>query len=201
MREQLAGAADAALDLVIDQQQAVLVAELAQPLQRLCRHRAYAALALHRLDQDRGGFRRDRLLGGIDVVEADLVKAFDLGTEAFEVFVLAPGCDGRQRAAVEGAFEGDDAEALGMTLDEMVAPRRLDRAFQRLGAGIGEEYLVGEGGIGQTLAKPALPRNLVEIGDVPEFSRLLGETIRIRSGKDDDGCGRTGPFLPPPATP
>ena len=40
-------------------------------------------------------------------------KPVDLGPEAFEIFLLAAGGDGRQRAAVEGAFEGDDAVALG----------------------------------------------------------------------------------------
>ena len=111
----------------------------------------------------------------VDVVEGDLVEALDLGPEAFEIFLLAAGGDGRQRAAVEGAFEGDDAEALGMALDELVAARRLDGAFERLGAGIGEEHLVGEGGVDQPLAEPALPRNLVEIGDVPELVGLLGQ--------------------------
>ena len=34
--------------------------------------------------------------------------------EAFEIFLLAAGRERRQRAAVEGAFEGDDADALRM---------------------------------------------------------------------------------------
>ena len=116
--EELAGAADAALDLVEDQQQAVLVAELAQAPQRLRREDADAALALHGLEQDRRGLGADQLLGGVDVVEGDLVEAFDLRAEAFEVFRLAAGGDRRQRAAVEGAFEGDGAEALGMAVDD-----------------------------------------------------------------------------------
>ncbi len=144
MGEELAGAADAALDFVEDEQQAVLVAEFAQALQRLGRHGADAALALDRLDQDRGGLGRDRLFGGIEVVEGDLVEAVGLGAEAFEVLLLAAGSDSRERAAMERALEGDGAEALGPAVDIVVAARRLDGAFERLGAGVGEEHLVGE---------------------------------------------------------
>ena len=58
MGEQLAGAADAALDLVEDQQQAVLVAELRAAASATASDNcADAALALHRLDQDRRGLR------------------------------------------------------------------------------------------------------------------------------------------------
>ena len=46
------------------------------------------------------------------VAEGDLVEALDLRPEAFEVFRLAARRDGGERAAVEGALEGDDAEPL-----------------------------------------------------------------------------------------
>ena len=112
---------------------------------------------------------------GGDVVERHLVETFHLGAVAFKVFLLAAGGDRRQRAAVEGALEGDDAVALRLAVDVVVAARRLDGAFQRLGAGIGEEHLVGEGGVRQPFTEPRLPRDLVEIGDMPQFGCLLGE--------------------------
>ena len=69
--EQLAGAADAGLHLVEDQQQPVLVAELAQALEELRRDHPHAAFALDRLDQDRGGLRPDRALDRFEVAGDD----------------------------------------------------------------------------------------------------------------------------------
>ena len=66
--------------------------------------------------------------------------------------------------------------ALGMAVDEMVAARRLDGALDRLGAGIGEEDLVGEGQRGRA-SRPArsCSGNAEEVGDVPELPGLLGQ--------------------------
>ena len=51
-----------------------------------------------------------------------LVEARQTGPEAFEMLLLAAGGDGRHRAAVEGALEGDDAVALGLAAP-VVEPR------------------------------------------------------------------------------
>ncbi|KAJ0337896.1 hypothetical protein COL154_014284, partial [Colletotrichum chrysophilum] len=157
----LARPADAALHLVEDQQQSVLVAKLAQPLERLHGEVADAAFSLQRLQKDCRGFRADRLLDGLEVVEGHLIETVDLRAEALEIFLLTAGGDRRQRAAVEGALECDDAIAFGMAADILIAARRLDGAFQGFRTGIGEEHLVGEGRLDQPLAETALSGNLV----------------------------------------
>ncbi len=48
---------------------------------------------------------------GLEIAEWNLIEAFDRRAEAVEIFLLAAGGERRQRAAVEGAFEGDDAVA------------------------------------------------------------------------------------------
>src|SRR6185312_5501383 len=105
----------AGLHLVEGEQQAMLVAELAQGLEEGVRRRAHAALALYRLDQDAGGVRADRLLDGFEVAMRHLVEAVHRRAKTLEIFRRPGGGQRRQRAAVEGAFEGDDAVALAMS--------------------------------------------------------------------------------------
>ena len=95
-----------------------------------------------------------------------------------------------QRAAVEGALEGDDAEALGRAVDEVIAARRLDGALHRLGAGIGEEDAVGEGRRDEPLAELPLAGDLEDVGDVPELLGLrLQRRDEVRMGVAEDVDG------------
>ena len=171
--EQLAGAAETALDLVEDQQRAGLVAELAHLLELLVGQGAGAALALHRLDDDRRGGRADGGLQGLHVAERQLDEARHARTETFEIGRVARGVDRRQGAAVERAVEADDVDPLGLALGPVILARGLDRALDRLGAGIGEEHLVQAGGVGQHLGQLFLARDLEDVGDVPELLGLV----------------------------
>ncbi len=168
----------------------MFVAELAQrPEERRLDH-AHAALAHDRLDQDRGRLRSDRPLDGLEVAERNLIEAFDHRAEAFEIFLLPAGGERRQRAAVEGAFEGDDAVALRRAVRRMIFARHLDGAFHRLGAGIAEEDDVGKARVAQPRRYALGFRNLVEIGDVPQLLRLRGQRLdqmRMRMAERVDG--------------
>src|SRR5580658_3244612 len=112
-----------------------------------------------------------------------MVEAVDFGAKTVEIFLLPGGGERRQRPAVEGTFEGDDAIALGRAARRLVFARHLDRAFHRLGAGIAEEYVVGEARLAEPLCGALALRNLIEIGDVPHLPRLLferGDELRVR---------------------
>ena len=173
MGEEAAGAADARLHLVEDEQQAVFVAEPAQLLHEVLRHGAKPPLALHGLDEDRRRLLGDRVPDGRNVAEGQLQEARGLGAEALDVFLLPAGRDGGDGAAVESALEGEDVVLAGVTLGKVVAPGRLDRAFQRLGARIGEEHLVGEGRLRQPAAEAFLAGDLVEVRQVPDLLGLV----------------------------
>ena len=132
------------------------VAQLAERTQKLGRGTANAALALDRLDHDGCRLRSDRGFDSGDIAERDVIEARDLGPEALQVLLVAAGGDGGERAAMEGAAEGDDAPPLGMPGDEMIAPRGLDRALAGLGSRIAEEDLVGKGRRNKPLSQPLL---------------------------------------------
>ena len=188
--EQLAGAAHAALHLVEDQQHAVLVAQRAQAFQKLVRRHAHAALALDRLDQDRGGVRTDRLLHRLEIAERHLVEAVDHRAEAFEVFLLSAGRERRERAAMEGALEGDDAVAVGLAVHGVELARGLDRAFHRLGARIGEEHVIREALLAQAVGELLLLGHAEQVGDMDRLVRLRGDRggdLRVRVTERVDG--------------
>ena len=149
--EQLAGPAEAALDLVKDQQGPGFVAELAQRLQALLRQRTRAALALYRLDDDRRRGRADSGFQGVHVIEGQLHKARHPGAEAFQIGRIAGGVDRGQRPAVERALKADDVDPLNVAAGPVIFARGLDGALDRLSAGVGEEHLVQPGHVGQHL--------------------------------------------------
>ncbi len=175
--EQPPAPAHAGLDLVVDQQQIVLVREPAELGQEARPGRADAALALDRLDQDRRGRGPDRRLDPPEVAERHVVEARHVGAEALEMLLLAAGRDGGERAAVECALEGDDPEALRLAALILKAPRHLDRALERLGAGVAEEHGVGERLRDQALGQLLLVLDAVEVRAVPE---LLGLRLEGR---------------------
>ena len=106
-------------------------------------------------------------------------KPGDFRAEAVEIFRVAAGRDGRERAAVEGALEGDDVEAVRRSpLAEFHLRAILIVSFQRLGAGIGEEDSVGEGRFGQSAGQASRRRGIWNRFDVCQsFCACCGQGL------------------------
>ena len=118
-----------------------------------------------------------------------LIETVDHRAEAVEMLLLAARGECRQGPAMECAIEGDDAIALGPAARRLVLARHLDGAFHRFGARIGEEDEMRKADRAQALGEPFAFRNAIEIGDVPELFRLLGQRrnqMRMRMAKRVD---------------
>ena len=191
--EEPARPADAGLHFIEDQQQAMPVADLAQAAQECGRNEPHPAFALDRLDHDGAGSRPDRGLDRREVGQRNLVEAVDLGTEAVEIFGLAAGGDHRERTAVERALEGERAIALGTAVDRLAPARHLHRRLVGLGARIGEEREVSEGGVDQTARKAFALGILIQVRNVPKLRALARQRFdQVRMGVADRGHGDAG---------
>jgi hypothetical protein len=65
----------------------------------------------------------------------------------------------------------------------VIGARRLDRAFHRLGAGIGEEHRVGKGQVDQALRQGFALRAAIEVGDMHQRLGLAldrADQVRVR---------------------
>src|SRR5215475_13591923 len=103
-----------------------------------------ATFALNGLDQDRRGFRPNRLPDGLKVRERQLVEAFRNWAEAFQIFLLAAGREGCERTPMKCTLESNEALALRPPRCVLIFARHLDAAFHGLSPGIAEENQVRE---------------------------------------------------------
>src|SRR5436190_1230265 len=79
-----------------------------------------------------------------EVAVRRLVEAGRDRSEAVQVLRVSRRREGRERAAVKTALEGEHAPALGPAGGGMVAARQLDRALVGLGARVAEERELAE---------------------------------------------------------
>ena len=91
---------------------------------------------------------------------------------------------------MERAAEGDDLVAILLALGPEVVTRRLDGALDGFGAGIGEEARIGEGVLGEPLAKTLLLGDDEGVGGVPDLvgrSLQRGDHVRMVMAECIDG--------------
>src|SRR5512146_504795 len=172
--EPRAGASEAGLDLVDDEEDVVLVAERAHAREPAFGRDDDPAFALDRLDQHGGGLRRDRRFDRGEIAEGHGTEAWRERAEAVAVLGFRGEADDRGRAAVEIPGGDDDLGAIGRdALDAIApAPRGLDRGLDRFGAGVHRQGLV----------EPGKGAELLEEGPEPvavEGARRHGEPARL----------------------
>ena len=137
-----------------------------------------------------------RRLDRVEIGDRNLVKADDLRAEALQIFRLPARGERRERAPVEGAFEGEDVEALGMAGDGVALARHLDRRLVGLRAGICEKYEIGEGRVAEAARKPLAFRHLEQIRSVPDLRALGHQGIdEVRMRMPQRGDGDAGPEI------
>jgi hypothetical protein len=137
--EEFAGASEAGLHLVADEQRPILAAERLRAGQVLVARDVHA-VADDRLDDERGDVAAgERALEGGQVVERDAHAVGEQRTEALAELVHAVD---RERAVGESVIAALDVHDLG-TLGRVA--RELDRGLDRLRARVAEEHLLEPG--------------------------------------------------------
>ena len=171
--EQRPRAAHAGLDLVEDQEQAMLVAQGAEPLQALGRHRADAAFPLDRLDHDGAGRGADGGVQRLVVAERNDVEPGQQRVESLDHLLAADGGNSGHGPAMERTLEGDDPVAFRIAARPVEATGHLDAGFDRLRTGIAHEHGVGESLRHQPVRQPLELGDLEQVGHVPQLACLL----------------------------
>ena len=181
----MAGAADAALHLVDDQQCAGGVAGRPSSGEVARRRRNDPTLAQGRLEQHRSGMRTDCTAQCVDVAVVDEGDGSGQWRERLAFRGIARDGKGAHRSAVEAVIRGDDLESpAGWIERAAVASCKFQRALDSLGTAVGEEHAaVGAEQLQQALGQPHAWFVDGEVGRVHEPRHLR------RHGLDDGRMG------------
>ena len=203
-REGVTEPPEAGDDLVEDQENAVLVADGAQPLQIALGRGEHAGRAGHRLDDDggdgRGVVQRDdalELVGemrapvGLALAEGLVLAAvgrrqvIDAGQQRAEEFAVVDDAADRDAAeadTVVAALAPDQAGAPAFAAHVVVGERDLERGVDRLRARIAEEHVIEIGG----RKRGDAARELERLGMGKLEGRRIVELGRLRADRRHD---------------
>jgi hypothetical protein len=110
--EPLSGAAEAALDLVEDEEGVELVGKAARLGEELAGAEVDSALAQDGFDEDGAGGLGDGCAEGSEVIAIDELDAGEAGAEVYAVLILSGDGERTEGAAVIGATQGYEAVLL-----------------------------------------------------------------------------------------
>src|SRR3546814_13657814 len=102
--------------------------------------RVHAALALHRLDQDRRGVVGDGGAHFVEVAEGNVAEALDAWAETFAIGLLVGRRQHAEGTAVEGMRHADDAVAVRLAVGEVAAALDIGGHLPSLDPGVAEEH-------------------------------------------------------------
>ena len=189
-----AGAANAGLDFIHDEDEIFFIAELPDRLNILRVQRHNAALALHQLQHHRAGMAVHQLGQRLQVARRGVEEALVEGAEVVVEHLLTGGGQGGDGAAVEAVHQRDDGIAALAVVVEAVLAGRLDGALVGLGAGVAEEDLAHAGALAQLFGQLAARGGVVEVRRMLELVGLFGHGlgpvhITVAKAVDADAAG------------
>ena len=179
-----------ALHGVDEEEKFLLIAELPEAEEVFRGRGGDAAFALYAFNQYGGGGGGKGFARRIEIVEGNMPEAGNQRLETFLHFLLTGGGDAGEGAPVKGVFRGENLKA-AFVMAKLA--REFVETFVGLGAGIAEEDLAGCKMLDDALGEASLRLVVIEIGDVQEFLRLLGEgggdfRMRVAEGAHGDAA-------------
>ncbi len=171
VRPQVAGAPDAALHFVVNEQRVELVGQGAQPGEKGRRGRMDAALTLDRLHDD-GADRGVHLVARTgQVVELGEAHARHQREKGILVFRARRRGQAAHGAAMKGVGEGQDVDLFVAAVGAPVAAGELERAFVRFGAAVTKVNAVGKARFTQELRQLRVGRRVIQVAHVKQPGR------------------------------
>ena len=131
MRKQLAGTTHTCLHLINDQKDAMLVTEVAQPLQDVRRDITNSTLTLDGFNHYGGSLRPHQGAGCFDIDTCGMIETWHFRAKTFEMLRVTGGGYGCQCPAVKRPFKCYNPVPLWISFGKMIAARDFDCAFAR----------------------------------------------------------------------
>ena len=203
--EVAAGAAEAALNFVGDEERAVFGSKSAGSVPEILGDGIDAAFALNGLKEDGTDSIVEFRFEVVDIIEADEIDARDKRREGESVFFGGSGADGAVSAAMKGISEREDAvlprgsaERVGFGTSAKAG--ELYGAVDSFGAAVGEEDAIHAGPGSEFARERALELVVEEVGEVNGASGFATNSLddagmSVAQGIDGDAAEKVEIFL------